>query len=471
MFPDLQTYIPMIKAFKSTFLIFSVLLLLTTACSTPRQELPDQPNILLILADDLGYNDLGFQGSEDLLTPHIDALAENGIVFTDAHVTASVCSPSRAGIITGKYQQFFGHEANIPPPNLGTDTTIVTMADVLQEHGYRTGINGKWHIGYEYNYHPNSRGFDHFWGFLGGHRSYFPEDYPPENHKAIYTNRTHTPFNGKYLTDTQADEAVKFMGNSDDPFFLFLSLAAPHAPMHALEEDMALFSDSDRPEYAAMVYAMDRAVGKVVQHLEQTGKLDNTLIVFLSDNGGSPVNDSNNAPLKGFKGNKFEGGLRVPFMVHWPSKIDGGRNFDGLTSSLDLFPTFLDAAGINEPSQLELDGTSLIPFLTDDHHSSPHEMLFFRKEMAAAVRDGKWKLIRLDDYGYVLYDLATDPYETKDLKNQEPERFETMKAALDEWESKTIAPLWNENPNWQEVTSDIHEDLMNNRPIRRISPD
>ncbi|MBO6536756.1 MAG: sulfatase-like hydrolase/transferase [Balneolaceae bacterium] len=444
---------------------------LNTGCSTAPKNAEEQPNILLILADDLGFNDLGFQGSKDLSTPNLDTLARNGVIFTDAHVTASVCSPSRAGLITGKYQQFFGHEANIPPPQLGTDTTLVTIADVLRDNGYRTGINGKWHIGYEYNYHPNSRGFDHFWGFLGGHRSYFPENYPPENHKAIYTNRTHTPFTGNYLTDTQADEAVKFIKDSNEPFFLFLSLAAPHAPMHALEEDMARFPNSDRPEYAAMVYAMDRAVGKVVQHLKQTGKFENTLIVFLSDNGGSPVNDSNNSPLKGFKGNKFEGGIRVPFIVHWPKVIDGGQSFDGLTSSLDLFPTFLDAAGIKKSSELELDGTSLIPFLTNEKTGSPHDMLFFRKEMAAAVRHGNWKLIRLDDYGYVLYDLATDPYETTNLKNREPERFESMKIALENWESKTVEPWWSENPKWQEVTSDIHQDLMNNRPIRRISPD
>lgn len=163
---------------------------------------------------------------------------------------------------------------------------------------------------------------------------------------------------------------MKFIKDSNEPFFLFLSLAAPHAPMHALEEDMARFPNSDRPEYAAMVYAMDRAVGKVVQHLKQTGKFENTLIVFLSDNGGSPVNDSNNSPLKGFKGNKFEGGIRVPFIVHWPKVIDGGQSFDGLTSSLDLFPTFLDAAGIKKSSELELDGTSLIPFLTNEKTGS-----------------------------------------------------------------------------------------------------
>lgn len=446
-------------------------ILFTGACSQPNHTEAKKPNILLILADDLGYNDLGFQGSEELITPNLDALASNGVVFTDAHVTATVCSPSRAGLITGRYQQFFGHEANIPPPNSGTDTTQVTMADVLHENGYKTGINGKWHIGYEYNYQPNSRGFDHFWGFLGGHRSYFRANYPQGNHKAIYTNRQYTPFNGKYLTDTQGEEAIKFINSTDDePFFLFLSLAAPHAPMDALEEDMALFPDSDRPEYAAMVYAMDRAIGNVVDHLKASGEFDNTLIVFLSDNGGSPANDSKNYPLKGFKGNKFEGGHRVPFLVHWPDRIEGGRTFAGLSSALDVFPTFLSAAGIEKPAELSLDGVNLIPYLTGKESGNPHDQLFFRKEMVAAVRDGNWKLIRLDDYGYVLYNLESDPFETNDLKDDYPDQFELMKVALKEWESLTVEPWWNEQKNWQDVTSDIHEDLMNNQTIRRNSP-
>lgn len=453
------------------FLGYLCLGVISSNCSSTAIQEQEKPNILLILADDLGYNDLGFQGSEELLTPNLDALAANGVVFTNAYVTASVCSPSRAGLLTGRYQQFFGHEANIPPPDSGTDTAQVTMAELLQSHGYQTGLNGKWHLGYTYNYQPNSRGFDHFWGFLGGHRSYFPADYPPENHKAIYTNRTYTPFKGSYLTDTQADKAIEFIELAgDDPFFLFLSLAAPHAPMDALGEDMALFPDSDRPEYAAMVYAMDRAVGKIVQNLKSTGELENTLIVFLSDNGGSPENDSNNTPLKGFKGNKFEGGLRVPFMVHWPAKIEGGVQFDGLSSSLDLLPTFVAAAGGEIPDEVPYDGVNLIPFLTSEVDGDPHQQLFFRKEISASVRNGDWKLIRLDDFGYVLYDLAADPYETTDLKEQEPERFNEMKAILEKWEQKTVAPWWNEQPIWQAVTSDIHEDLMKNQPIRRTRP-
>lgn len=440
-------------------------------CTTNKPTVAKKPNILLILADDLGFNDLGFQGSEELLTPNLDALAANGVVFNNAYVTATVCSPSRAGILSGRYQQFFGHEANIPPKNLGMDTTQLTIANKLREEGYVTGINGKWHLGSSYNYQPNSRGFDHFWGFLGGHRDYFPTPYPEGHEKAIYTNRTYTPFKGEYFTDTQADTAISFIKQTgDQPFFLFLSLAAPHAPLQALAKDMALFPNSERPEYAAMVYAMDRAVGKVVNQLKEMGKLDNTLIVFLSDNGGSPVNNSSNKPLKGFKGNKFQGGFKVPFLVHWPAALEGGQRFDGMSSSLDLFPTFLSAAGNQSRKDINLDGTDLLPYLRGQKKGSPHEQLFFRKEIAAATINNNWKLIRLDGYGYVLYDLETDPYETNDLKESYPERFEQMKAQLAAWESKTITPWWNEKEVWQKVTYDIHKDLMNNESVKRLQP-
>lgn len=459
----------------SSSLALLILVLSLISCgqaNTQKANESQKPNILLILADDLGYNDLGFQGSEELKTPHLDQLATNGVVFERAYVTASVCSPSRAGLLTGRYQQFFGHEANIPPPDLGMDTTQLTIADKLREAGYKTGINGKWHLGSSYDYQPNSRGFDHFWGFLGGHRDYFARNYPEGHEKAIYTNRSYTPFTGEYLTDTQADSAIAFIQQAGkDPFFLFLSLAAPHAPLQALERDMALFPNSERPEYAAMVYALDRAVGKVIDHLKAQDKFENTLIVFLSDNGGSPVNDSNNKPLKGFKGNKFEGGLHVPFLIHWPAGLEGGRRFTGLTSSLDLFPTFLSAAGLSQPTDLSLDGADLLPYLRAQKQNEPHQQLYFRKEIAASIIDGYWKLIRLDNYGYVLYDLQKDPYERVDLKEQHPEQFTLMKEELKRWEAKTQVPWWNEKEVWQKVTYDIHEDLMNNRSVRRLQPE
>jgi len=454
-------------AFSSIIVCFRLVI----GCSTKPDLTSDKPNIILILADDLGNNDTGFQGSTLIKTPNLDALASNGTIFSDAHVSATVCSPSRAGILTGRYQQFFGHEANIPPHHLGTDTTQVTIADMLRANGYTTSIIGKWHLGETYSYQPNSRGFDHFWGYLGGHRSYFAENYPEGHHMAVYTNRTYTPFTGNYFMVTQADTANAFIERSGDkPFFLYLSFSAPHAPLHALEEDKALFPKSERQVYAAMVWAMDRAVGKVVQKLKELNKLDNTLIVFLSDNGGSPVNNSNNLPFKGFKGNKFEGGHRVPFFVHWGNKMNSEKKFDGLSSSLDLFPTFLAAAGIEKPADLPLNGVNLLPYLEKTKTGNPHEQLFFRKELAAAVRDANWKLIRLDDFGYALYDLSKDPYETKNLISEDSEQAHKMKSALEQWEKSTVKPWWNESKPWQKVTFDIHVDLIKNQAIRRLSP-
>lgn len=430
-----------------------------------------KPNILLIVTDDMGYNDAGFMGSKDIKTPNLDALAKNAVLFSDAHVTATVCSPSRAGIVTGKYQQRFGHEANVPPRDLGTDTSQVTIADALLEHGYRTSINGKWHLGMKDYYHPNSRGFEHFYGFLGGHRTYFAHDYPEGHPRAMMWNREHAPFDGEYLTDAQGDSTIAFIERSgDDPFFVFLSFLAPHAPMDATEEDLALFEDHDRPEYAAMMWAMDRAVGNVVDRLKELDKFDNTLIYFFSDNGGSPSNDSNNYPLKGFKGNKFEGGHRVPFFIHWPDAVEGGRVYEEMISALDVFPTTLAAAGISLLDYTELDGVNLLPYLNDEIVGKPHEKLFFRKEFGAAMRYNSWKLIRLDDFGYVMYDLENDPYETEDIKNEFPDQFASMKADLEEWEEELVEPWWNESAPWQAVTREIHESLMKNEPVKRVSP-
>ena len=430
-----------------------------------------KPNILLIVTDDQGYNDAGFQGSVDIETPNLDRLAEQGVVFTDAHVSATVCSPSRAGLMTGRYQQRFGHEANVPPPNFGMDVEEVTIADVLREHGYKTAVFGKWHLGEKDQYHPNNRGFDYFHGFLGGSRSYFPADLPPGHAQAMMKNREHAPITEGYLTDIQGDGVVRFLEElNEDPFFIFLSFLAPHTPMEATEEDLARFEGHPRQVFAAMMWAMDRAVGDVVGKLEEQGKLENTLIFFLSDNGGSYFNDSSNEPLKGWKGNKYEGGHRVPFFVSWTGGINGGRTFDGLASALDIFATSMAAAGVEETPGRPLDGVNLLPFLTGEKDGEPHQKLFFRKEEGAAMRDGNWKLIRLQDYGYVMYDLGDDPGESRDLSEENREQFLSMKSDLEAWEEGLAEPWWEESRAWQDVTRGIHKALMNNEEPDRVRP-
>ena len=431
-----------------------------------------QPNIILILADDAGYADFGFMGS-DIPTPNLDRLAKSGVVFTDAHITATVCSPSRAGLITGRYQQRFGHEANIPPPDQGMDPSESTLGDVLKLAGYTTGIIGKWHLGSADQFHPNNRGFDQFWGFLGGSRSYFfneSNDDREAQEREVLHNRTHVNFKG-YLTDEFSDQSVKFIvKNQDDPFFLFLSYNAVHTPMHALATDLEKFKNHPRTKLAAMTWSMDQGVGRVLDKLEELDLTHNTLVFFLSDNGGASNNKSSNLPLKGFKGNKFEGGHRTPFILSWPGKVPSGMTYDKLTSSMDIFATSIAAAGLEKTPGKPINGVNLIPFVTGLNDSEPHQTLFWRKEKMAAVRDGNLKLIRLDDYGYRLYNLEDDQGEVNDLAQSEPELLKKLIFTLESWETELVSPLWAESDPWQLVTFEIHKALMENREVSIKSP-
>ncbi len=453
----------------------TLLAALCLVCSIPgcRNRSDSPPNIILILADDAGYADFGFMGS-DMATPNIDRLAKSGVVFTDAHITATVCSPSRAGLITGRYQQRFGHEANIPPPDLGMDPSEKTIGDALKLAGYTTGIIGKWHLGTSDQFHPNNRGFDEFWGFLGGSRSYFfnenKEDREGQD-KEILHNHTHVDFNG-YLTDEFSKQSIKFIEeNRDRPFFLFLSYNAVHTPMHAKEADLEKFKEYPRAKLAAMTWAMDQGVGMVLDKLEKEKLKENTLVFFLSDNGGASNNQSSNLPLKGFKGNKFEGGHRTSFILSWPARVKGEQKYDGLTSSLDIFATSIAAAGLGNTPGKPLDGVNLIPHITGNEPTEPHRNLYWRKEKMAAVRDGDYKLIRLDGYGYRLYNLQDDLGETNDLSESQPGLMNELKASLESWESGLMTPLWAESDPWQRVTFEIHKALMENREVTIKSPE
>lgn len=431
-----------------------------------------QPNVIVILADDAGYADFGFMGSE-LPTPNIDKLASSGVIFTDAHVTASVCSPSRAGLLTGRYQQRFGHEANIPPPNSGMDPAELTIGDAMQKAGYKTGFIGKWHLGEEERYHPNNRGFDEFWGFLGGSRSYFhkgDKDDKEGQAREILHNKTHIDFDG-YLTDEFSNQSVRFIQeNKENPFFLFLSYNAVHTPMHAKESDMEKFKNNPRAKLAAMTWAMDQGIGLVMDKLDELELKENTIVFFLSDNGGASNNQSSNFPLKGFKGNKYEGGHRIPFILSWPAQLKGGQIFEGLASSLDIFATSIGVAGLDKSPGKSLDGVNLIPHVSGKNILEPHQTLYWRKEGMAAVRDGDFKLIRLDEYGYRLYNLAEDLGETIDLTTINSDKLNELKNSLESWENKLMTPLWAESKPWQRVTFEIHKALMENREVTVKSP-
>jgi arylsulfatase A-like enzyme len=455
--------------------ILGLLILGITSCdlsqsSSDRDK--DKPNIVVLLVDDAGYADFGFTGSEDLQTPNIDQLAQNGVVFSDAYVSATVCGPSRAGLITGRYQQRFGFECNPSEPFTGVDIDEKTIADALKEAGYTTSAFGKWHLGDDPEYRPNARGFDYFWGFLAGGRSYFPhpqQDQPGEV-RSIRENDTFVEFEG-YLTDVLGEKAIDFIDkNKNKPFFMYWSPNAPHTPMEATESDLERFEGHPRQLLAAMTWAFDRAIGKIVDKLEKEELLDNTLIYFMSDNGGAHNNQSSNEPFKGFKGNKYEGGMRVPFVVHWPSKIEGGKVFDGLTSALDIFPTSLDAAGASQSAFDNLDGVSLLPFLTGEKQGGPHEKLFWRKDQAAAARVGNYKLIRVERLGYRLYNLEENRDETDNLTDNKNEQFELLKEQMRQWEDQLMEPLWTEGHEWDTITWMIHEDLFHNRKVRVKNP-
>ncbi len=419
---------------------------------------PPKPNILLILSDDAGYADFGFQGSQVMRTPNIDKLAQASTKFTQAYVSAAVCGPSRAGLLTGRYQQRFGYEENNVPgymshsalegDDMGLPLEEVTVGDYLKKAGYETGIIGKWHQGNADRYHPTKRGFDHFFGFRGGARSYFEHE---ESHfKARPEDRLERGFQHfekpkKYLTDQFADEAINFIKKDrEQPFFLFLSFTAVHSPMEATQEDLDQFPELEgkRQILAAMNLAMDRAVGKVLASLEEQGLDKNTIVIFTNDNGGpSDDNVSNNAPLSGTKANHLEGGIRVPFLMKWPGVIEAG-DYKLPVSTLDLLPTFVAAAG-GDISKLEnLDGVDLMPFIKGQVEGRPHQTLYWKKESRGAIRDGDWKLVRFPDRPAELYNLAEDMSEIHNLADENPDLVKELYKKLFAWELTLERPLW-----------------------------
>lgn len=456
----------------------SLSLKLTTGQDNPEEHLPSnsKPNIILILADDAGYADFGFMGSLDILSPNLDQLAADGVIFTDAHVTASVCSPSRAGILAGRYQQRFGHECNLEPNQGGAfDSSQVTIAEFLSDQGYNTSIFGKWHLGEKPHQHPLENGFDYFWGFLAGSRSYFPNDIQDKegNNHAILENHTPTNFDG-YLTDVIGQKAVEYIEKSKsdtNPFFMYLSFNAPHTPMHAKDDVVKKFgSDHQRPVYAAMIWSMDEAVGRVVETLKSQGKYENTLIFFLSDNGGAHNNGSSVGALKGWKGNQYEGGTRVPFVVTWKKQIESGRKFAGLTSSLDIYGTVASLWNYKGYEGHMLDGVDLLPFLNLQAKGDPHETLYWRKDEMASIRVNDYKYITLQDSLSVMYDLKNDIAENTNIQSKYQEVADNLHKSLMDWEQTLENPLWLEPDQWNLVTRIIYQDLMNNQPANIKEP-
>jgi arylsulfatase A-like enzyme len=431
------------------------------------QEAESRPNIIIILGDDAGYSDFGVYGSNNQIkTPNIDRIARQGVTFKQGYVPASVCSPSRAGLLTGRYQQRFGYEENLPrkpqPGDveefMGLPIAEITLARQLKKLGYHTGVIGKWHLGYEEKFHPLNRGFDEFFGFLGGSRSYFPS---PDSRDPIYRNRKKVEGH-PYLTDAFGNEAASFVKrNNDRPFFLYVSFNAVHTPMHAEKEDMQNVDDISHPKrqkLAAMTRSMDQEVGQILDELNQQNIKKNTMIFFLNDNGGPvPYNASSNAPLRGTKGTALEGGIRVPFLMQWPQKVPAGMTINQPVSSLDIFPTSVAAAGGTLPGDRAYDGANLVPYVTGDTAGRIHEELFWRRKSFAAVRSGPWKLIRFPDRPAELYNIKKDIGEEHNLASRHPDLVQTLYQKLDNWERKLQNPLWQVSSRWNEHTRKLYD--------------
>ena len=436
------------------------------------------PNVVLIVTDDLGYADVGFNGGTEIPTPNIDRVATEGVTFTRGYVSHSICAPSRAGLMTGRYQSRFGFDRNPnndpADPLGGLPLSETTIAEALKSAGYATMAVGKWHLGTHPDLRPRQRGFDEFFGFLtGGHR-YFPEELTlddlsdAEMHLDWY--RTRLRHNGRavdidgYLTDELSDKAVDFIRRrSGGPFFLYLSYNAPHSPLQATEKYLQRFAhvaDEKRRAYAAMVSAVDDGVGRVLDTLDDEGIADDTLVVFLSDNGGTGF-ASRNTPLRGRKRTLFEGGLRVPFALRWPAVIEAGREYSQPVISLDIMATVAARTGAAISTEHPLDGVDLVPFLTGRKLGPPHEALYWRRfdTGEAAILRGDTKAIWTPDER-LLFDLGQDPAETRNLAGANGELVAALRAEHRRWDEQMLEPVFPPLRTWLPLT----EKQQRNRP-------
>lgn len=440
-------------------LTYFFLLLGMISCSTNEEQ---PPNVIVIISDDQGYADVGFHGSEEIFTPNIDRIANNGVIFSEGYVSYAVCSPSRAGLITGKYQNRFGYTRNIllapKDSTMGLPLTEQTLPDVLRKANYKTKAIGKWHLGAHESLVPERRGFDEFFGFIiGGHR-YFPEDLTindlTEARRQMDGYITRIYDNGnridtkKYLTEELSDNAVKFIeDNSDNPFFLYLSYNAPHTPLQATKKDLERnmhIEVEKRRIYAAMVSSMDDGIGLILDKLEEKKITDNTIVIFFSDNGGVEwYNFSDNGVLRGIKGDFFEGGIRVPFTMQWPQKIKPGITYDKPIIALDVFATVASAASAEKYIKNNIDGVDLLPYLTGDKFGLPHEYLYWKNpdKDIDVVRDERYKYLRIKNDEYI-FDLKNDISEETNIINSSKPIYDRLKSQFKEWEKGMINPVF-----------------------------
>jgi len=441
-------------AIKINLTPLAAMLLGGTAFLRAAEPASPRPNILVILSDDQGYADIGFQGCKDIPTPNLDRLASEGLRFSNGYVSHPFCSPSRAGLLTGRYQQRFGHEQNpFYDPNdhrEGLPTSEKLLPEFLRDAGYVTGWIGKWHLGAAPEFRPQNRGFTETFGFLGGGHHYLNWKMNAAQEYNIPIERNGQPVDvTNHLTLAFGDEGADFVRrHKSEPWFLYLAFNAPHTPEEPTPERLAQFksiTDPKRRKYAAQVSLMDDAIGNVLAALRASGQERRTLVFFFSDNGGPIMtngrNGSSNLPLRGGKGEVYEGGIRVPFVVSWPGNLPAGRVYDLPVSSLDVFPTALALAGVPIPTNKIYDGVNLLPFLTGANTNAPHTELFWRVGggRQLAVRENDFKLVRFRNEPVAFFDLAADIGETNDLSGVRTNEVRQLGATLDGW-NKTLVP-------------------------------
>ncbi|MFR9650845.1 MAG: sulfatase-like hydrolase/transferase [Rikenellaceae bacterium] len=418
-----------------------------------------KPNVIVILADDMGYADTGFTGAKDILTPNLDALASEGVVFTHGYANHAFSGPSRAALMTGRYQHRFGFETNpaYDPANpyLGMPQDETLFPARMQQVGYKTGVIGKWHLGASENHHPLNRGFDYFYGFLGGGHDYFRIDMTKPVWEAylqpLQRNKMPATFDG-YLTTALSRDAVNFINeNKDDPFMLYLAYNAPHAPQQAPAEDIARYAhieDKKRRTYAAMVDVMDRGIGEVVEALKKSGIYENTVIFFMSDNGGPQPSESSpgswngscNEPFRGGKGSMYDGGIHVPFMMCWAGGVKGGIKYEYPVNSLDIGRTAVELAGGDPDSGKGMEGVNLVPFVKKEVKGAPHEAIFWRSGgNYAALASDKMKYVKdRESKTPQLFYIAKDAGESNDLSAKSESKVAQLKSAWEGWNSGNI---------------------------------
>ena len=437
----------------------------------------DQANIVFLFADDLGYGSVSSYGGE-VPTPHIDSIGRSGIRFTSGYMTAPVCNPSRHGMMTGRYQQRWGKEQNFQTKlSLGQKGLLdlpleqTTIAEALKKVGYTNGALGKWQLSMADGYHPLDRGFDYFVGIASGmdhldpswpdaHVAPWPPPDPIIHASAAEQASREGPrpdrhlFRGReqierdeYLTDLLAREGVEFIErNKDRPFFLYVPFYAVHGPIQVTDKYYQRFpqyKSEHRRIYAGMISALDDGVGAILAKLREEGLEEKTLVIFTSDNGAQSTFDPDrvfNLPLTGHKRNLYGGGIRVPYLMQWKGRIPAGREYTMPVSSLDIFPTALAAAGMEDAGEYELDGVNLLPYLEGDEQGAPHAYLFWRSGHNGAVRHGPWKLLVSGSGITRLYNADEDPSEAKDLSAEQPELVARMKEAFAQWTKELAEP-------------------------------